>query len=79
MHLSHTEFFKVPVENGLVRATDSAAATGKSVLEKRLDGLDQAITTRRSRLPTTDGIMGMTKMWDSSGIGPIELHLTKRI
>ena len=62
LYLSDSELSEVPVENGLVRAAYSAITPGKSVLEKRPDGLNQAITARQSRPPTTDGIVGMTKV-----------------
>ena len=74
MRLSVAQFLEVPVENRLVRATHSTAASVKSVLEKRSVNIDQAIAARRSQLPTAVGTMGMTKMWDSSGVRPYILH-----
>ena len=68
---SHAELFEVSVEDGLVGAADTTIASGKSVLEERLDGIDQTIATARSEPSTADGTMGMTKMWDSSDSDPI--------
>ena len=61
MRLSVAKFFEVLVENRLVRATGTTAASGKSVLAKRSDNVDQAIAACRSGLSTTVGTMGMTK------------------
>jgi hypothetical protein len=54
----------------VVRATHSAITSSKSVFEKGPDGLNQTITARQSGPPTTDGIVGMTKVWDSSASIP---------
>jgi hypothetical protein len=67
LNLSDSKLSEVPVENGLVRAAHSAITPSKSVLEKRPDGLNHAITARQSGPPTTGGTVGMTKVWDSSG------------
>ena len=48
MHFPHAELLEVPVENGLVGATNTASTPGQSVLEKGLDGLNQAIPTKGS-------------------------------
>ncbi len=82
MCVSIAELFEIPVENGLVGTTNTASSSSKSVLKNRSDDLDPAISSRKAGQSSANGIMGVTKLWDSSGVRPLEPvcgHLSRAV